>query len=143
MALSVPTEYLPQPAAAMLNPRTRAMVAAEAARNRMVMLSPSRADYNKTRGQYIDRPQGRQPPLPVVLDTADHDSVRGPDRKSPCRRAGRRRRAAPPGLRVFGLRAQGTGAPFGGALSRASARSGGSARRHEARRRRRRGRPAA
>src|SRR6266496_4118529 len=60
-ALSVLHEYLPQPAAATLSPSTRAMDVAEAARNRMVMLSPSRADYNETRGQYIGGPAGRQP----------------------------------------------------------------------------------
>ena len=41
-------------------PNTRAMDAAEAARNRMVMLSPSRADYNETRVS-IGAPAGRQP----------------------------------------------------------------------------------
>src|SRR5687767_9096878 len=61
-ALSVLHEYLPQPVDARLAPHTSATVATEAARNRMVMLSPSRADYNETRGQYMGRSTGRQPP---------------------------------------------------------------------------------
>jgi hypothetical protein len=39
-------EYLPQPADTSAVPQTRTTAAVEAARNRMVMLSPSRADYN-------------------------------------------------------------------------------------------------
>src|SRR5258705_5689568 len=53
----------------MLSPNTRAMDATEAARNRMVMLSPSRADYNETRGQYIGAPTRRQPTPFSILDT--------------------------------------------------------------------------
>jgi len=45
-ALRLLIEYLPQPADSSAVPHTRMAAACEAARNRMVMLSPSRADYN-------------------------------------------------------------------------------------------------
>ena len=76
------------------------------------------------------------------LDTDFHDSLRGSARKSPGLQPGRRRRAAPEGLCLLGLRAPGTGPPFGGALPHPPPGRRRLPGRHEARRGRHRRRPA-
>ena len=78
----------------------------------------------------------------MSLDTGFHDSLRGSARKGPGLQPGRRRRAAPAGLRLLGLRAPGTGPPFRRALPHPPPGGRRLPGRHEARRRGHRRRPA-